>query len=145
MLTVIQRVSYGRVEVDSQTIGSIENGIVALIAIEKGDTLINAKKLLKRLLNYRIFDDENGKMNRSLIDINGGVLLIPQFTLAADTKKGNRPSFASSAPPSVAQPLFEKLCELAQSEHDHVSTGQFGADMNVSLCNIGPITFTLTA
>jgi len=144
MLTVIQRVSHANVIVNGQVIGEISQGIVALLAIEKEDSETQAKQLIERILSYRIFADQNDKMNLSLSDINGGLLLIPQFTLAADTKKGSRPSFTSAAPPSTAQPLFEFTAQYAKQRHPVVSLGEFGADMQVSLCNDGPVTFTLS-
>jgi D-tyrosyl-tRNA(Tyr) deacylase len=111
--------------------------------VEKPDTRQDAQKLLERMLNYRIFADENDRMNLSLRDINGGLLLVPQFTLVADTQKGNRPSFTSAAPPEQGRELFAYLQELAQAAHPSVAFGQFGADMQVSLVNNGPVTFTL--
>lgn len=144
MLTVIQRVSHANVVVNGQIIGEINQGIVALLAVEKEDGETQAKQLIDRILNYRIFADHDDKMNLSLSDINGGLLLIPQFTLAANTTKGNRPSFTSAAPPSIAQPLFEFSAQYAKQQHPAVSLGEFGADMQVSLCNDGPVTFTLS-
>jgi D-tyrosyl-tRNA(Tyr) deacylase len=143
MITVIQRVSQASVTVNHQLIAEISTGIVALVAIEKKDTFAVAEKLLKRILNYRIFADENDKMNLSLRDINGGLLLIPQFTLAADTQKGNRPSFTSAASPEQSHTLFSYLQTYAQTIHAPVAFGQFGHDMQVSLINNGPATFTL--
>mgnify|MGYP006275325893 CR=1 FL=1 len=143
MITVIQRVSQASVTVNHQLIGEISTGIMALVAIEKKDTCAIAERLLERLLNYRIFADENGKMNLSLRDINGGLLLIPQFTLAANTKKGNRPSFATAASPEQSHTLFSFLQHSAQTRHAPVAFGQFGHDMQVSLINNGPATFTL--
>ncbi|HIL92192.1 MAG TPA: D-tyrosyl-tRNA(Tyr) deacylase [Cycloclasticus sp.] len=145
MLTVIQRVSYANVVVDSKTIGEIKQGIVALLAIEKDDDEKDAKQLIDRILNYRIFADDNDKMNLSLRDINGGLLLIPQFTLAADTQKGTRPSFTAAASPSIASPLFDFVIQYATEQYSQIASGQFGADMQVSLCNDGPVTFTLTS
>ncbi|PCH83180.1 MAG: D-tyrosyl-tRNA(Tyr) deacylase [Piscirickettsiaceae bacterium] len=143
MLTVIQRVVHGSVVINGQLTGDIKQGIVALIAIEKADGEAQAKQLIDRILNYRIFADDNDKMNLSLRDINGGLLLIPQFTLAADTRKGNRPSFTPSASPTIAKPLFQFVTEYAKQQYTHVSCGEFGADMQVSLCNDGPVTFIL--
>jgi D-tyrosyl-tRNA(Tyr) deacylase len=145
MLTVLQRVTHANVVVNNEIIGEIQQGIVALLAIEKEDGEIQAKQLIERILNYRIFADENDKMNLSLRDINGGLLLIPQFTLAADTKKGTRPSFTPAALPAVAEPLFEIALAHAKIQHINVACGKFGADMQVSLCNDGPVTFTLTS
>ena len=143
MLTVIQRVTYGNVKVNDLIIGEIKQGIVALIAIEKTDGKTQAKQLIDRIINYRIFADNNDKMNLSLRDIDGGLLLIPQFTLAADTRKGTRPSFTPSAPPSIAKPLFECAAQYAKQQYSHIACGEFGADMQVSMCNNGPVTFML--
>jgi D-aminoacyl-tRNA deacylase len=143
MITIIQRVTTAKVTVNNQDIGKIDTGILALVAVEKEDNQKNAERLLERILNYRIFADNNDRMNLSLKDINGGLLLIPQFTLAADTQKGNRPSFVSAAPPEKAQQLFGYLRDYAINTYPHVQFGQFGADMQVSLVNNGPVTFTL--
>ncbi len=144
MIGLIQRVSWAKVQVDEQIIAQIDQGILALVGMEKNDRQEQANKLLHRLLNYRIFADENGKMNLSVMDIQGGVLLVPQFTLAADTKKGMRPSFSSAKPPTEAQALFSYLLRQAQNLYTEVESGQFGADMKVSLLNDGPVTFSLT-
>jgi D-tyrosyl-tRNA(Tyr) deacylase len=143
MISIIQRVTSASVTVESQIIGSIATGIMALVAVEKPDTQQDAERLLNRILNYRIFADDADKMNLSLRDINGGLLLVPQFTLAADTQKGNRPSFASAAPPEQGRELFAHLQTLARQNHPLVAFGQFGADMQVALVNNGPVTFTL--
>jgi D-aminoacyl-tRNA deacylase len=143
MISIIQRVSTAKVTVNNQDIGKIDTGIMALVAVEKEDTQKEAERLLERILNYRIFADDNDRMNLSLRDINGGLLLIPQFTLAADTHKGNRPSFISVAPPEKGRQLFGYLQHLATSTYSNVQFGQFGADMQVSLINNGPVTFTL--
>lgn len=143
MLTIIQRVTQANVIVDGITLGAIDQGIMALVAIEKEDTEKEAKRLLERILNYRIFADENDKMNLSLRDINGGLLIIPQFTLAANTQSGNRPSFSTAATPEIGLSLFRHFCELALTAHPTAEFGQFGADMQVSLINDGPVTFTL--
>jgi D-tyrosyl-tRNA(Tyr) deacylase len=143
MLTIIQRVTTAKVTVNQQELGKINTGIVALVAVEKNDSEKEAQRLLERILNYRIFADGNGRMNLSLRDINGGLLLIPQFTLAADTNSGNRPSFTSAATPEKGRHLFEYLQQLAKSAYPHVESGQFGADMQVALVNDGPVTFTL--
>lgn len=145
MLTVIQRVTHANVAVDGQIIGEIRQGIVALLAIERDDGEKECKQLIDRILRYRIFADSDDKMNLSLRDINGGLLLIPQFTLAADTKKGNRPSFTPAAAPAIANALFDIATQYAKQQHQAVASGQFGADMQVSLCNDGPVTFTLTS
>ncbi|MFK5950533.1 MAG: D-aminoacyl-tRNA deacylase [Methylococcales bacterium] len=143
MLTIIQRVTQAQVTVNNITLGSINQGIMALVAIEKDDTEKQAKRLLERILNYRIFADEDDKMNLSLRDINGGLLVIPQFTLAANTQSGNRPSFSTAASPEKGLALFNYFSELASQTHPHTEFGQFGADMQVSLTNDGPVTFTL--
>jgi D-tyrosyl-tRNA(Tyr) deacylase len=143
MITIIQRVTAAHVAVDNQIIGQIETGIMALVAVEKEDGERQAERLLERILNYRIFPDEAGKMNLSLKDIEGGLLLVPQFTLAADTQKGNRPSFTSAAPPEHGKKLFGYLQDLALNLYPSVQFGRFGADMQVALINDGPVTFTL--
>ena len=143
MITIIQRVTTAKVTVNNQDIGKIDTGIMALVAVEKADTEKDAQRLLERILNYRIFADSDDRMNLSLRDINGGLLLVPQFTLAADTQKGNRPSFISAAPPEKGKELFDYLQQLARQTYPNVEFGQFGADMQVSLVNNGPVTFTL--
>lgn len=143
MITIIQRVTTAKVTVNNQDIGKIGTGIMALVAVEKADTEKDAQRLLERILNYRIFADSDDRMNLSLRDINGGLLLVPQFTLAADTQKGNRPSFISAAPPEKGKELFDYLQQLARQTYPNVEFGQFGADMQVSLVNNGPVTFTL--
>jgi D-tyrosyl-tRNA(Tyr) deacylase len=143
MITIIQRVTTAKVTVNKQDIGKIDTGIMALVAVEKADTEKDAQRLLERILNYRIFADSDDRMNLSLRDINGGLLLIPQFTLAADTQKGNRPSFISAAPPEKGKELFDYLQQLAKQIYPKVEFGQFGADMQVALINNGPVTFTL--
>jgi len=143
MISIIQRVSTAKVTVNHQDIGHINTGIVALVAVEKEDTEKEAERLLERILNYRIFADKDDRMNLSLRDIEGDLLIIPQFTLAADTQKGNRPSFISAASPEKGRQLFCYLQNLAATTYDRVQFGQFGADMQVSLINNGPVTFTL--
>lgn len=143
MITIIQRVTSAKVTVNQQDIGSISTGILALIAVEKTDTQKEAERLLERILNYRIFADEADRMNLSLRDINGGLLLVPQFTLAANTHKGNRPSFVSAAPPEHGRELFAYLQQHAIKVYSTVQFGEFGADMQVALINNGPVTFTL--
>jgi D-tyrosyl-tRNA(Tyr) deacylase len=143
MISIIQRVITAKVTVNNQDIGKIATGIMALVAVEKEDTQKDVERLLERILNYRIFADDNDRMNLSLRDINGGLLLVPQFTLAADTRKGNRPGFISAAPPEKGQQLFGYLQDLATTTYPNVQFGQFGADMQVSLINNGPVTFTL--
>lgn len=143
MIALIQRVREASVRVEGNCVGEIGAGILALVAIEKGDTETEAKKLADRLLNYRIFPDATDRMNLSLQDIQGGLLLVSQFTLAADTRKGLRPSFAPAASPEEGQRLFDFLHTLIKGSYPHVATGQFGADMQVSLINDGPVTFQL--
>jgi len=145
MIAVIQRVSQAAVRVDGELVGSIGIGIMALLAVEKNDTEKEARRLLERILKYRIFPDSTGRMNLSLRDIKGGLLLVPQFTLAADTDKGNRPSFTSAAPPEHGLALFRQLQQQALASHPEVQFGRFGADMQVSLVNDGPVTFMLRA
>lgn len=144
MIGLIQRVDWAKVSVDEQIIGQIEQGILVLVGIEKEDQTAQADKLLQRLLNYRIFADSDDKMNLSVSDIQGGLLLVPQFTLAANTKKGMRPSFSSAKPPAEAEPLFLYLLNQAMSKYAIVASGQFGADMKVSLLNNGPVTFSIS-
>jgi D-tyrosyl-tRNA(Tyr) deacylase len=143
MITIIQRVTTAKVIVDNQEIGKIDTGIMALVAVEKADTPKDAQRLLERILNYRIFADSDDRMNLSLRDINGGLLLVPQFTLAADTQKGNRPSFIAAAPPEKGKALFDYLQQVAMQTYPNVEFGRFGADMQVALVNNGPVTFTL--
>ncbi len=145
MITIIQRVTQSNVTVNHKIIGEIGHGIMALVAVEKEDTEQEADRLLERVLNYRIFADDNDRMNLSLRDTHGGLLLIPQFTLAADTEKGNRPSFTSAAPPEQGRQLFQYLTEKAKNHYHSVACGEFGADMKVLLINDGPVTFTLRA
>ncbi|NMY39271.1 MULTISPECIES: D-aminoacyl-tRNA deacylase [Pseudomonas] len=143
MKGLLQRVTGARVDVAGETVGSIDQGLMVLVAVEPGDTEANAAKLLHKLLNYRVFSDAEGKMNLSLMDIGGGLLLVSQFTLAADTKSGLRPSFSTAAPPGLAESLFNHLLDEAKRLHTNVASGQFGADMQVHLVNDGPVTFLL--
>lgn len=143
MITIIQRVSQAKVTVDGTDIGVIGHGIMALVAVEKTDGKPQADRLLERILNYRIFADADDKMNLSLRDIEGGLLIVPQFTLAADTQKGNRPSFTSAAPPEMGRELFGYFRQQAGAIYPNCQFGQFGADMKVALINDGPVTFTL--
>lgn len=145
MIALLQRVTRAEVVVAGETVGAIDQGMLALIGVQKDDGPKNAQRLLERLLAYRIFADEEGRMNRSLVDVSGGLLLVPQFTLAADTKKGTRPSFSSAAEPAIAQALFDDLAERARACYPKVETGRFGAEMFVSLVNHGPVTFWLDA
>jgi len=143
MIALLQRVSRAHVEVDGRSVGAIGPGLAVLLCAERGDDAPQADALLARLLAYRVFPDERGRMNRSLADTGGGLLLVPQFTLAADTRSGLRPSFTPAAPPEVARPLFEAFAARARAAHPTVATGVFGADMQVHLVNDGPVTFWL--
>ncbi|GGU77144.1 D-aminoacyl-tRNA deacylase [Pseudomonas laurentiana] len=143
MKGLLQRVRSARVEVGAEIVGAVDQGLLVLVAVEPGDTRAHADKLLHKLLNYRVFSDEQGKMNLSLKDIQGGLLLVSQFTLAADTQSGLRPSFSSAAPPALGAELFEYLLGQARALHATVESGRFGADMQVHLVNDGPVTFML--
>lgn len=145
MKGLIQRVSAARVEVDREIVGAIDQGLLALVGVEPQDDEASAQRLLHKLLNYRVFADIEGKMNLSLGDVGGGLLLVSQFTLAADTRKGLRPSFSSAAPPARGAELFEHLVDQARARHPLVATGRFGANMQVHLVNDGPVTFLLEA
>lgn len=129
--------------VADQTVAAIGPGLLVLIGVQRGDTQASAQRLLERLLGYRVFPDEAGRMNRSLQAMQGDLLLVPQFTLAADTQRGTRPGFSTAATPDQAANLFATLCEAAQHQHAPTQAGVFGADMQVSLCNDGPVTFWL--
>ncbi len=143
MIALIQRVTHANVMVNQKVIGQIDQGILALIGVQKSDEKAQADRLLQKLLSYRIFADPQQRMNLSLKDIEGGLLLVPQFTLAADTKKGTRPGFSTAATPKDAKHLFEYFSEQAKLHYPQVALGEFGADMQVSLCNDGPVTFWL--
>ena len=143
MIALLQRVSSARVSVAGESVGEIGAGLLALVCAEPGDSAACAERLLQRILGYRVFSDGAGKMNRSLKDTGGGLLLVPQFTLGADTRSGTRPSFSSAAPPELARRLFEDLVELARRAHSPVASGRFGERMSVSLVNEGPVTFWL--
>ena len=143
MIGLIQRVKHASVVVDGEVIGQIDQGLLALVGVQKHDNKASADKLLKRMLSYRVFADAEDKMNLSLSDIGGGLLLVSQFTLAADTQKGARPSFSSAASPDLGRELFEYVVNQARAQHPVVETGRFGADMQVSLLNDGPVTFWL--
>lgn len=145
MIGLLQRVAQASVSVDDRVIGDIGKGLLVLVAVQPNDSEGQADRLLERLLGYRVFPDLDDKMNLSLTDIQGGLLLVPQFTLAADTKKGMRPSFTSAAPPDLGQQLFHYLLAKAEESHPRVASGQFGADMQVSLTNDGPVTIWLEA
>jgi D-tyrosyl-tRNA(Tyr) deacylase len=143
MIGLLQRVARASVTVDGAVIGAIDRGLLVLLCAEKGDTEREADLLLSKLLGYRVFPDDAGKMNRSLADIEGGLLLVPQFTLAADTRSGTRPSFSPAAAPADGLRLFEHAVRRARERHAIVETGKFGADMQVALVNDGPVTFWL--
>lgn len=143
MIGLLQRVVEARVEVGGERIGAIGLGLLVLVGVERGDDERQADRLLERLLGYRVFADAEGKMNRSVREIGGGLLLVPQFTLAADTGKGLRPSFTPAAPPAEGERLFAYLLEQARQQHALVAAGRFGAHMQVSLINDGPVTFWL--
>ena len=143
MIVVLQRVTQAKVDIDEKTVGQIGKGLMVLVCAEKGDTDEKARLLAQRLLRYRVFEDENGKMNLSVTDVKGGLLLISQFTLAADTTRGNRPSFTPAAPPDEGKRLLDIFVQEAEKSGLTVQTGQFGAYMRVSLVNDGPVTLTL--
>ena len=145
MISLIQRVTEARVEVDGATVGAIGAGLLALVAVEPQDGEAQASRMCERLLGYRVFADAAGRMNRSLADAHGGLLLVPQFTLAADTARGMRPSFTSAAAPEHGRKWFDRLVALARAAHGTVETGRFGAHMRVHLVNDGPVTFWLKA
>jgi D-tyrosyl-tRNA(Tyr) deacylase len=143
MLALIQRVTQARVDVDGIVVGRIGAGLLALVAVQPGDGEAQAGRMAERLLGYRVFADAQGRMNRSLAETGGGLLLVPQFTLAADTRKGMRPSFTSAATPEDGRRWFERLVDLAKTRHPTVEIGRFGAHMQVALVNDGPVTFWL--
>ncbi|MBI3545365.1 MAG: D-tyrosyl-tRNA(Tyr) deacylase [Gammaproteobacteria bacterium] len=143
MIGLLQRVRTARVEVESKTVAAIDRGILVFVGVERGDDETKADRLLERLLGYRVFPDTQEKMNLSVQDINGGLLLVPQFTLVADTQKGTRPSFTSAAAPPQAKRLFDYLVQHAQRQYTSTVSGIFGADMQVVLTNDGPVTFWL--
>jgi D-tyrosyl-tRNA(Tyr) deacylase len=143
MIGLLQRVTHAEVRVDAECLGAIERGLLVMVGVERGDAEREADRLLERLLGYRVFADEAGRMNLSVTDVGGGLLLVPQFTLAADTHKGTRPSFSSAATPEEGRRLFDYLLRQAQAKHSPVASGLFGADMKVRLTNDGPVTFLL--
>jgi D-tyrosyl-tRNA(Tyr) deacylase len=143
VIALIQRVRRAHVEVDGEAVGSIDAGLLALVCAERHDGEAEGRALLAKLLAYRVFPDDRGRMNRSLADIGGGLLIVPQFTLAADTRSGLRPSFTPAAPPEAARRLFDAFVAQARHAHPTVETGRFGADMQVHLVNDGPVTFWL--
>ncbi len=143
MIGLLQRVTHASVVVDNATIGEIERGLLVLVGVERDDSADNVAKLAQKLLNYRVFPDAAGKMNLSLLDISGGLLLVPQFTLPADTRKGTRPGFSKGADPETGERLFNELVSQCSELAGTVATGRFGADMQVHLTNDGPVTFWL--
>jgi len=143
MIGLLQRVTKAEVLVDTRIVGSIDGGLMVLVAVERGDTEQQADRLLERLLTYRVFADAEGRMNRSVQDTGGGLLLVSQFTLAADTRKGTRPGFSPAAEPQEGKRVFEYLVARARERHAVVETGEFGAHMQVTLTNDGPVTFWL--
>lgn len=143
MIGLLQRVSEASVRVDGETVGEIGRGLLVLVGVERGDSEAQADRLLERLLSYRVFPDAEDKMNLSVTDIQGGLLLVSQFTLPADTRKGTRPSFTPAAPPEEGDRLFHYLVDQAQAKHADVAMGEFAADMQVALVNDGPVTFWL--
>ena len=143
MIGLIQRVAEARVTVARRVTGEIGHGLLLLVCAEPDDTDVQALKLVEKLLKLRIFSDEAGKMNRSVVDVGGGLLIVSQFTLAADVAGGNRPSFSGAAGPELGRRLYEKVVELARARHPQVATGEFGADMKVGLINDGPVTIPI--
>ncbi|WOJ92591.1 D-aminoacyl-tRNA deacylase [Congregibacter variabilis] len=143
MRALLQRVRRASVEIDGEVTGSIDAGLLVFLGLEPSDTVPAGEKLLERVLNYRVFSDDQGRMNRSLRDVSGGLLLISQFTLAADTTRGLRPGFSTAMPPAEAEPLFRQLYAYLDAVHAPVAGGRFGADMQVSLINDGPVSFLL--
>lgn len=144
MKALIQRVTSASVVVEGRTVGAIKTGLLVFVGVEKNDTLIEVDRMVNRLLSYRLFPDSEDKMNFSVSDVRGGVLLVSQFTLAADTKSGTRPGFSTAKSPEEAQILYDYMVEQCKTKHNSVAAGVFGADMQVSLVNDGPVTFMLT-
>ncbi len=143
MKALLQRVSEASVRVDGTVVGEIGTGLLVLLGLDQGDDDALAGRMLDKVLAYRVFPDDQGRMNRNVTDVNGGVLLVSQFTLSADTRKGLRPSFSSALPPAEAEPLYERTLASLRLRHEKVAAGQFGADMQVALVNDGPVTFLL--
>ena len=143
MRALLQRVSSARVEVGGDVVGAIGPGLLVLLGLDKGDDHDSAARMIDKLLAYRVFSDDEGRMNLSVTDTGGGVLLVSQFTLSADTRKGLRPSFSSAMPPVEAEALYGHMLEVLRARHAEVAAGEFGADMQVSLTNDGPVTFLL--
>jgi len=144
VIAVVQRVTQARVEVASRIVGAIDHGLLVLVCAEPADTEAIADKLVTKLLKLRVFSDEAGKMNRSVVDVQGGLLIVSQFTLAADTSAGNRPSFTGAAPAELGRQLYERVLATARAQHPIVASGEFGADMQVHLVNDGPVTIPIT-
>ncbi len=144
MIALVQRVRQARVDVDGQTVGAIDQGLLVLVCAEPADTQALAGRLVDKVLKLRIFSDEAGRMNRSVQDVGGGLLIVSQFTLAADVSGGNRPSFTGAAPAALGQTLYESLLRLARQRHPVVASGVFGADMQLHLVNDGPVTIPIT-
>ena len=144
MIALLQRVSQARVDIAGETVGQIGPGLLVLVCAEPTDTEAVGQKLLAKILKLRIFADEQGKMNRSVQDVGGGLLIVSQFTLAADTSGGNRPGFTNAAPPALGEALYDRFVALARAQHPQVATGRFGADMQVHLTNDGPVTIPIT-
>lgn len=144
MIALLQRVSEARVDIAGETVGQIGHGLLVLVCAEPADTEAVSQKLLAKILKLRIFSDEQGKMNRSVQDVGGGLLIVSQFTLAADTSGGNRPGFTNAAPPALGEALYDRFVALARAQHPQVATGRFGADMQVHLTNDGPVTIPIT-
>ena len=143
MIALLQRVSQARVDIAGETVGQIGHGLLVLVCAEPDDTEAVGQKLLAKILKLRIFSDEQGKMNRTVQDEGGGLLIVSQFTLAADTRSGNRPGFTGAAPPALGEALYDRFVALAREQHPLVQTGRFGADMQVHLTNDGPVTIPL--
>ena len=143
MKALLQRVSEASVSVDGAGVGAINGGLLVLLGLDRGDTIETGQRMLDKLLAYRVFADAEGRMNRNVVEAGGGVLLVSQFTLSADTRKGLRPSFTSALEPALAEPLFTEIYEALQERHQPVAAGVFGADMQVALVNDGPVTFLL--
>lgn len=143
MIGLLQRVTQARVEIADSLVGEVSKGLLILLGVERDDTEKQAERLLERLLGYRVFEDDTGRMNLSLRDVQGGMLIVPQFTLPADTQKGTRPSFTPAASPEEGERLYDYFVEQAKAAHADIATGQFGADMQVSITNDGPVTFWL--
>ncbi len=143
MIALLQRVAEARVDIAAETVGRIDHGLLVLLCAEPDDTEAVGQRMLSKILKLRIFADEQGKMNRSLQDVAGGLLIVSQFTLAADTQSGNRPGFTGAAPPALGEALYNRFVALAREQHPVVQTGRFGADMRVHLVNDGPVTIPL--